>query len=139
MYTAFENKIRSLVPFTDEEIEIIGREMKPKFIPKRTVLVNIGDICEYAYFIISGSIRFFYISEDGREVTGTIFTENMFAAPHASFLSHIPSTYVLESIEECNSLSISYSSLQRLYKSIPKMHELVSKLLEQRLSIAHHV
>ena len=46
---------------------------------------------------------------------------------------------VLETLEPCELLVLSYESLQELYEKVPKMNTMVRKLLEQRMANAQKV
>lgn len=107
-------------------------------IQKKTTLVDENQISNRVYFILEGNIRFFY-SVEGDEITGNIFTENMFAGSHESFLSQVPSKYTLESIEHCKVLSINYVDFDRLAQQTSAVYKLVSKVLERRLTLAHQI
>lgn len=84
-------------------------------------------------------MRYYYLTEDGREITGFIFQENMFAGSHSSFFNQIPSEQILETIEYTTVLALSYTSLMTLYQTVPKMNELVRKILEHRFAYAQSV
>ena len=86
--------------------------------------------------LIKGSVRFFYI-ENGIEITGNIFTENMFATSHDSFLLQTPSLYTVETIEETKVLEFSYQDMIELIIKLPIIQELISKVLIRRLTLAH--
>ena len=75
----------------------------------------------------------------GKEITGFIFQEHMFCGSHESFFSQVPSMQVLETLEPCELLVLSFESLQELYEKVPKMNTMVRKLLEQRMANAQKV
>lgn len=127
------------VLFSKQEKKLIAPYFKAKDIPKNSTLVDLGDLSRELFFILKGCLRYYYLTEDGREITGFIFQENMFAGSHNSFFSQIPSTQILESIEESSVLTINYTGLMDLYRLVPKMNELVRKILEHRFAFAQSV
>ena len=127
------------VLFSAQEKNSIKHYLKLKELPKHKILVDFGSISKEVFFIIKGCLRYYYLTDDGREITGFIFQENMFAGSHNSFFSQVPSIQILESIETSMVYSLSYSDLMDLYRLVPKMNELVRKILEHRFAFAQSV
>lgn len=127
------------VLFSQQEKAIIQEYLTPKTFSKNHLLVDLGDVSKEIYFIIKGCIRYYYITDDGREVTGFIFQEQMMSGSHNSFFSQVPSSQILETIEDSEVLVLGYTGLIELYEKVPKMNELVRKILEHRFSFAQSV
>jgi CRP-like cAMP-binding protein len=127
------------VLFSEQEKNSIKPYFKFKEIPKYTTLVDLGAVSKELFFIVKGCLRYYYLTDDGREITGFIFQENMFAGSHSSFCNQVPSTQILESIETSTVYTLSYNDLTDLYRLVPKMNELVRKILEHRFAFAQSV
>ncbi|WPP49286.1 Crp/Fnr family transcriptional regulator [Catalinimonas niigatensis] len=127
------------VSFSSQEKEQIKRQFTIRDVPKHHVLIDIGQVADEIYFINKGCMRFYYLTEEGEEVTGFIFLENMMAGSSESFFSRIPSSQVVETLEESELLVVTHNSLEQLYSSVPKMNILVRKILEQRMAFAQKV
>lgn len=127
------------VVFTPQEKELIKRQLTVRDIPKNHVLIDVGEVAEETYFINKGCIRLYYLTEEGEEVTGFVFLENMMGGSGESFFSQVPSTQIIESLEECELLVLTYDKLEQLYLDVPKMNVLVRKLLQQRMIFAQKV
>jgi CRP-like cAMP-binding protein len=128
-----------LIALSKEEKEQIKKALTFRKVPKNTILVDLGQTAQEVFFIVKGCLRFYYLTEEGNEITGFVFTENMFAGSHESFFSQIPSIQVLETLEDSELLTFSFESLNRLFEEVPKMNFLVRKLLEQRMAHAQKV
>lgn len=139
MFDQFWTFTEQFVQFTNKEKAIIKEALTVRDIPKHFTLVDLGEVAREVYFINKGLLRFYYITDDGQEVTGFIFQENMFAGSHESFFSKIPSIQILESLEDSELLVISYDQLQQLYATIPNMNTFGRKLLEMRMAFAQKV
>lgn len=122
-----------LVQFTPAEKDIVATALQVKTVPKQHNLVELGQVSEYAYFINQGCIRLYYLMEDGKEITGFVFTEQMFAGSLDSFLSQSPSTQALTTLEDSELLLLHHKNLQALYKTVPVFNTLMRKILEMRL------
>ncbi|MDV7697853.1 Crp/Fnr family transcriptional regulator [Chryseobacterium soli] len=132
------NSIKLLTGFTDEELGIVMKYFVPKNIKKKTILLEAGITAKEIYFVISGCIRLFY-TKDGKDISAYFFTEKMFAGAYDSFISKKPSRHSIETLEDCQILTISDKASQELYTEFPKMNEFVRKVLEERFVSLHEL
>lgn len=139
MYPSLWKYTDQFVHFDESEKRLLEKRLKAKRIGKGEILVDLGDICEEIFFIRKGLIRFYYLTEQGQEITGFIFDEGIFATSLESFLTQTPSYQVLESLEEGEVLALSHSDLEELYHLLPKTQELVRKINQQRMINAQKV
>ena len=139
MFDQFWKFTELFVSFSEQEKELIKRHLIPRDVPKNQILIDLGEVAKELFFINHGLIRFYYLTEEGDEITGFIFQENMFAGSHESFFNHEPSTQVLETLEACELLVLNDDKLHQLYREVPKMNTLGRKILEQRMAFAQKV
>ncbi len=139
MFGSFWAFTDPLVRFSPKEKEQIKRRLVLRDVPKNYILVDIGDVAKEVFFIAKGCLRFYYLTDEGREVTGFVFQENMFAGAHESFFAQQPSIQVLETLEDSTLLVLSYDALQMLFETVPGMNVLVRKVLEQRMAFAQRI
>ena len=135
----FWNFTDQFVALSEREKEQIKKQLTFRKVTKNTILVDLGQTSKEVFFINKGCLRFYYLTDEGNEITGFVFTESMFAGSHESFFSQVPSNQVLETLEDSELLVISYKKLHQLYNEVPKMNTLVRKLLEQRMAHAQKV
>ncbi len=139
MFENFWNFADQLVPFSSNEKERLQNRLVTRQVPKGHILVDWGEVANEVYFINKGCTRFYYLTDEGKEITGFVFQENMFCGSHESFFSQTPSIQVLETLEDCELVVLSYDALQWAYQAIPKMNILVRKILELRMANAQKV
>jgi CRP-like cAMP-binding protein len=132
------NSIKQITGFTDFELGIVLKHFENKTIKKKTNILKAGKIAKEVYFILSGCIRLFY-EKDGEDISAYFFTEKMFAGAYDSFISQKPSRHSIETLEECQVLSISNKALEELFIEFPKMNEFVRKVLEERFISLHEL
>ncbi len=113
-------------------------EGNKQYIKKETNLLTVGNTADEVYFITKGCIRLFY-EKDGVDISAYFFTEGMFAGAYDSYISRQPSRHSLETLEDCELLSISFEKLQELYVEFPKMNEFVRKVIEDRFVSLHQL
>lgn len=127
------------VAFTDAEKLSIMNELVHTQVAKGSCLVDLGQVSDGMYFVKQGCIRLYYLTQVGADITGFIFTENMFVGAIESFLSQQPSTQILETLENCELIVIHYDALQKLYHDVPKFNILIRKVLEMRMIHAQKI
>ena len=130
------NSIKKITGFSDSELEIVLKHFEAKKIKKRTTLLEAGKTANEVYFLVSGCIRLFCI-KNGEDLSTYFFTENMFAGSYDSFIARKPSRHSIETLEDCQVLSLSYKDLQKLYDVFPKMNEFMRKAIEERFVGLH--
>ena len=130
------NSIKQITGFSDSELEIVLKYFETKNIKKKTILLQAGKIANEVYFINNGCIRLF-CDKDGVELTTYFFTEKMFAGAYDSFISRKQSKLSMETLEDCQVLTLSFQALQELYEVFPKMNVFVRKSIEERFVILH--
>jgi CRP-like cAMP-binding protein len=124
------SSIRSLIDITQEEAEAINRLFKLKEIKKGDFFLADGQVCKHAGFIAKGLVRY-YINHDGEEKTYDFGQENNFVCNYESFLPQTPSTKIIQALEDCEILQISYADLQVFYKSISGAERFGRLVIEQ--------
>ena len=138
-YPQFRDFAEHYCSFTEAELEALEHSLKPVAVAKGEILLRPGEVSRYVYFVLKGCLRFFYLTEDGREITGFIFLEKMFAGSHESFHFQVPGNQTLEALEDCELLRMSHSDLERLYDELPIMNEFIRKIMSERLAFAQRV
>ncbi len=90
------------------------------FFEKEEILHRPGEIAKNVFFICSGVVRFYYISEDGKEYNKSFSQENQFAGAIQYTSQPEPSRFYIEALEPTQTLAISLQGLSRLYQqSLP--------------------
>jgi CRP-like cAMP-binding protein len=128
--------MKLITGFTDSELAIVMKHFETKTFKKKTNILKAGKTAKEVYFILSGCIRLFY-EKDGEDISAYFFTEKRFAGAYDSFISQKPSRLSIETLEDCEVLSISHEALQKLFNELPKMNEFVRKVLEERFVTLH--
>lgn len=130
--------IQGMTGFSDDEMKIVLSHFREKKLKKKINLLTAGKVAKEVFFIINGCMRLFY-EKDGIDISAYFFTENMFAGAYDSFTTQQKSRHSIETIEDCQLLSIDYKNLQSLYEEFPKMNEFVRKVLEERFDALHQL
>ena len=93
-------------------------------------LVEIDEIPEHIYLINKGVLRSFFIMENGKEVTKTIFTPINFFASFTSLIMKQPSEFIYEALTDCNIYEIDYKAFAELCNTNNEVLKFYSRYLE---------
>lgn len=134
-----KDEVANLVINIFERIHPLSENLKEKIfegsdviqIKKKDVLLNIGETSKYIYFIYKGSLRSYYLDQEGKDNTSWFLFENELAISVYSFFTQKPSFEALETLEDCVLLRLSFTKLQQLYLEFPEFNYIGRILTEQ--------
>jgi CRP-like cAMP-binding protein len=125
----FINSIKSFITISDADLKEIASYCSVVELGKNEFLLKEGQVCQYIYFINSGVVRHYYIT-DHSEVTRWISMANDFTSSLQSFISQTPSRENLQTITECEIGLINRKAFDHLIKSNVGFKNLWIKTLE---------
>lgn len=108
--------------------DLLNKTHRKKY-PKRTILLEPGQVCEHFYFIDKGLARTYFIN-GSKELTTDIFIDNEFLGEFSSFFYQEPSRQYIELLEDSELYYMNYVDLQSLYKKYNIM-ERVGRLIAE--------
>ena len=103
------------VELTDAERKVLRQHIQILTCMPRQVLTNIGELEQHTYFIEKGLVRkYFYRGQE--EITVQLSKEGQIISSSVSFLSGVPSDFVIETMEPCTLAFITKSGMESLYE-----------------------
>ena len=118
------------------EIELIWKRIKPlakkKQYPKKSWLLNEGDVSEHLLFIEQGCVRSWF-NNDGNDITFQFFFESSFVSSFESLRQCKPSLFNLETIEPSILHVLHRNDLFAETKDSSVLKDAVNELLCRRL------
>lgn len=133
MFEQLNQYINDCVIFSDEEIVQINQAFISESVPKKTFLLQAGEICHYELFIVKGCIKSYFLDQKGDETILTFSTENWWVSDIASFYDRKPSKMYIETLEDCEILKISYDEKEKLLSEIPALERVFRILIQNHL------
>ncbi|MEO3406715.1 hypothetical protein AAFN85_22555 [Mucilaginibacter sp. CAU 1740] len=94
---AFRKHMDRLVVFNNEEWAVLCSHLYLKKLNKKQHFAIDGEICDDLGFVISGSLRFYYV-KDGEEITGYYSPNNRFISSYKSFIRRKASTLAIQAV-----------------------------------------
>ena len=107
--------INRFVELPDAERKVLRQQIQIMTCVPKQVLTNIGELEQHTYFIEKGLVRkYFYRGQE--EITVQISKEGQLISSSVSFLSGVPSDFVIETMEPCTLAFITKSGMETLYE-----------------------
>lgn len=121
-------------PIGDAARADLARMLVREELPKGTVLLADGQVCNRLYWLEKGMARGYYL-RDGKDITsGFAFEGEMVLAMH-SFFTRKPTVKSLELIEDSILYSIGHEDLTFLYKKYPEINT-IGRFLYEKYCVA---
>lgn len=130
MIESLINSVQKVIDLTSEDEKQIRLFFKEKSIKKGDFFLAEGKICSYVGFVVKGLLRY-YINHDGEDKTYAFAQENDFVCNYESFIPQTPSTKIIQALEDCNILQVSYVDLQKFYKNVAQGERFGRLVIEQ--------
>ena len=129
-YQIFKAHIAQFVSLDDDEFDRFYETLTPFQVKRKEILVQAGEVANYAYFLVEGCMRYYYVT-NGEEQIGQFFFEGAWAGALFSFLSREPSRMYFDAIEDSVLLGLNNDRIQRTYTEIPKLERFGRMLVEK--------
>lgn len=124
------DSIQNVITLSTSEKDIILSLFKEKTYQKGDFFLTEGQVCKQVGFVAKGLLRY-YINDDGEDKTYDFAQENNFVCNYESFIPQIPSTKIIQALEDCEILQISHADLQQFYTSIRQAERFGRIVIEQ--------
>jgi CRP-like cAMP-binding protein len=118
------------------------RALKPflfvKKLQKKETLLEAGQRCQHIFFVKTGAVKQYYLS-DGKEFIQNFFFEGNMAAHFNSFLSQSQSDSYLEALEGTELWVLSYHNFKKIVHASPEFSQqlaiMMSKMNAHRVNL----
>jgi signal-transduction protein with cAMP-binding, CBS, and nucleotidyltransferase domain len=107
---------------TEELSDIIQEFSVQLTLPKKSLLLKSGEICNHLYFIKKGVARNF-VNDGNKELTTDLSMDSELVSSFSSFITRNPSIECIELLEDAILDAISYDNLQMLYRKYPSFNK----------------
>jgi CRP-like cAMP-binding protein len=123
--------IAQFTPLSAEEQSLLELKIKIRKFLKGQFVVQNGDTCKYESFVLSGSLKTFYIDNEGQEHIVMFAVENWWTADLGSFISQSPADFNVQCLENSILAQVRFEDLQQLYLDIPKLERFFRIIIEK--------
>ncbi len=109
----FINILKSIAPLSEESINKIVQISTIQTHKKNDYVLKQGAICNGFYFISKGLVRIFYYKNE-KEISEWFAFENNLCFSILSYFNNVPSSLIIQCIEDSEVITISREGLNRL-------------------------
>lgn len=139
MYTQINNSISRYVSFSEEELTLFNSLLEYKKVPKKTIMLHEGEMCNFEAFVIKGCIRKYFIDANGFEVILQFGIENAWVSDISfSIYEDKPSQVFIETLEDCEFYMFSPETKETLFEKAPRFERAFRILMQRNLSVTQH-
>lgn len=100
-----------------------------KIIPKNTLILKAGEICENYMFIQKGIMRSYIIDGEETEITTNFYTKNQVAIEPASFFNRSVSRENIQTLTDCTVWLVDFIEMNQHFNHYPEHREFGRRLL----------
>lgn len=138
--------IRSVAPNASQKAADIAAYFEERHFSKNEFLLNEGKVCQSYYYLMSGMARAWTTDLEGREVTTAFYAPNTVVCELFSFFKRVPAGEHIQALSDCDTLYISFDTLQDVFHTMPEFREFgrsvlvnsYASLKQRTLSSLHH-
>lgn len=134
-FDSINESVTKYVAFEASELTYFNSILTYKRVPKKTFLLQAGEVCSIEAFIIKGCARVYYVNEHGTEVILQLAIEGWWLSDIASFHEQTPSKLYIETLEACELWILTPTTKELLLKSMPKFERFFRLLVQRNLSV----
>jgi CRP/FNR family transcriptional regulator, cyclic AMP receptor protein len=112
--------IETVSKLTDEEFEYVLSHFTTLKLKKHAQLVREGDYVNHEYFVLKGCLRSYITDASGKEFTYYFAAEDWWISEREAFLKHTVSASIIECLEDCELLALTYENRLKLGRELWK-------------------
>jgi CRP-like cAMP-binding protein len=123
MFEAIDRFVASYIHLTEEESTFFHSLLRRRHVKKRTFLLQ------------KGCVRSYYLDKEGVETILLFAVEDWWVSDLTSFSQRTPSNLFIETLEDCELLSIDYAGKALLFEKVPAFEKMFRLLVQRSLSV----
>lgn len=117
---------------TESDVQLISEVFHLKKIRKHQYLIQSGDVCKTAAFVVKGALKKYSIDNTGKENILELYIENWWAGDKESFMIGTPTPYYIDAYEDTELLVITKEDFINKLSKLPFISALNNALTERQ-------
>ncbi|MEQ8573878.1 Crp/Fnr family transcriptional regulator [Fulvivirga sp.] len=113
-----------------ENLDLVLPHFEESITKRGEIILRMGEVCKYVYFIVEGCIQVYVIDKNGNESTREFYLENQWVTDIFGFQNQTPSSEFIKSVEPCKLLRIYHDKFQFLSQEVPQFAAIYKQILE---------
>jgi CRP-like cAMP-binding protein len=133
-YAILRQTLSRIAHLPDEEFEYLRQQAESRSYSAGRTLIEIGEPPSRCWFLISGFLRFFYVTESGREYNKAFSRPGEIVMPLSAALSGAPNSFVIAAVTDARTLAFPASLIPVLYDR-HRAWERIGRVLAEQMAI----
>ena len=139
MYDQINKAISRYVAFTPQELDVFDALLARQTVPKKTIMLHEGEVCNFEAFVVKGCLRRYYIDADGHEVILQFAVEDAWISDISfSIYENKPSRVFIETLEDCELLTFTPEAKEALFLRAPRFERAFRILMQRNLAVTQN-
>jgi len=134
MFEKINAYAKRCLAFTAEDLDYFDSLLQHKFQPKKTLMLQEGEVCQFEAYILKGCIRTYHIDQSGVEVTLQFAVEDWWVSDITSFHEQKPSLVYIETLEDCELLFLTPENKEKLLARVPGFERMFRLMVQRNLA-----
>lgn len=123
-----------IAPLPASEFDFLRRHTELRTYAAGCALIDIGERPSRFWFLLSGFLKFFYITEAGREYIKAFTRPGEIAVPLSALLTNTPNSFAIVAVSEARTLTLPTSIIPELYSRHP-VWERIGRVLAEQMAV----
>ena len=128
MFSVFADYLKQKIAISDEQLNKVEPLFKTKKVEKGKIILQLGEVCQYTYFVTRGCLRSYVIDDKGKEHILQFAIENWWISEQVSFMNHEPAIYFIDAVEDTEFVQTDEQGWQTFHQIVPAATEMNRKL-----------
>jgi CRP-like cAMP-binding protein len=133
-YAILRQTLQRIAHLPEEEFEYLRQQAESRSYPAGHALIQIGEPPSRCWFLISGFLRFFYVTESGREYNKAFSRPGEIVMPLTAALAGAPNSFVIAAATDARTLAFPVSLIPALYNR-HRAWERIGRVLAEQMAI----
>lgn len=116
MERTIQDLIQDLYPLPEAVLAEVAAHFRYVEYPKNAFLLKSGRVCQHLWWMTKGACRYYYTTEEGREMNTWFSLDEQLVTVTPSFVKQVPSDESLQVLEEAAFYVIEKSAVDALLK-----------------------
>jgi CRP-like cAMP-binding protein len=119
------------IAFTEPETRITESHFEELYPKKGDVLLLPGQPVTHQYFVLSGCLRTYYITDAGKEYTLQFAVTDWWISDYTAFFTGGKSMFYIDCVKDATVCKISKDSMEQLYRQVPQIESFFRVKMER--------
>ena len=118
------------ITLDDNEVAQFLKLLKKVKIPRRSMILTQGQLCNSIYFVDTGALRAFDLDASGRESTIMFAIKDWWITDMYCFINALPAMLTIDTTEDSIIYQLQKKDLEKLYLTVPKFERFFRILMQ---------